>query len=197
MRWMRLAALLLLAAGIARAGEPVREVGPPPEVQGLYGDYHWALEVDGARVAWFKTVEGLHVRVSINEDEQLQQEARLVPVEGQDPLFGPLVLGGGVSSPEVAAWLSGGLPPGRRSMRLVPWLHDATPTLAAGRQCAVSLGRGAITEVRLEAEWKGRHRLGMTLVGDGAAITDDCQRLRAEPAERSAPAKAEQQQPEQ
>ena len=196
MKWMPLAALLVLAASVVWADEPAPEVGSPPDVQGLYGDYHWALEVDGVRIAWFKSIEGLPVRVAISEDDRGRQEARLAPVEGVDPLFGRVELGGGVTSPEVAAWLSGGLAAERRPMRLVVWLHDSTPTLAAGSVCAMSLGRGVIGEVRLEAEWKGRHRLGMTLVGDGSAVSDECARLRMEPGARpiSAPAEAEQEQ---
>ena len=184
-----LAGLLLAALPLvpsAAASEPPR-VGEPPEVDGLYGDYHWALEVDGVPVAWFKQVDGLHLRVAISEVDG-QQEARLVPVDGADPLFGRLQPSAGVTSPDVAAWLSAGLTPGRRPLRLVPWLHDATPTLAKGAQCTVDLGRGAISEVRLEAEWKGRHRLAVTLAGGGGPIEDDCDRLRAEPSKRSAAA---------
>jgi len=188
------ALMVALPLAVLAGGPP--QVGDPPEVDGLYGDYHWALEVDGVRVAWFKQVEGLHLRVAISEVDG-KQEARLVPVEGGDPLFGRITPGGGVTSPEVAAWLSAGLTPGRRTLRLVPWLHDATPTLAEGAQCAVALGRGAVSEVRLESEWKGRHRLAMTLVGDGGSIEDDCERLRRAPSERSAaPAPKQQPQPE-
>lgn len=188
MRSLVIAFVLVAVVGLAVAGPAPPEVGDPPQVDGLYGDYHWALEVDGVRVAWFKQIEGIPMRVAISEDPQGRQEARLVPVDGVDPLFERVVPGGGVTTPAVASWLGTGLTPGRREMRLVPWLHDRTPTLPAGAQCGVRLGRGMISEVRLEAEWKGRHRLAMTLVGDGGAIEDDCERLRQEPAKRSASA---------
>ncbi len=180
-RLLVLAAACCLGSVAAPAwSAPPTEVAPPPEVEGLHGDFHWALVLHGVKVAWFKTVEGVGGRVKVLDGPGTVQDVVLSDAEsGQQ-----IVLSAGVVDPAFATWLSESAS-GRHPAELLLWLQEPTPTLPAGKQCTVQLPDVMLTEIELEGLWRGRHRVRLKLAATGGSRGDDCSVLRLQPAERS------------
>ena len=186
-RLLLLAAVCSLGAVSTSAwAAPPTEVAPPPEVEGLHGDFHWALVLHGVKVAWFKTVEGVGGRVKVLDGPGTSQDVVLEDAEsGQE-----IVLSAGVVDPAFATWLAESAS-GRHPAELLLWLQEPTPTLPEGKQCTIQLPDVTFSEIELEGLWRGRHRVRLKLAATGGPRGSDCAALRLQPAERSAASSSE------